>query len=220
MAHTDNNVGFWDLDSDANDDSGNGNNGTASGASFDGKATFNSTTDYITIPDASGLKINTTFTLAFWANLLSTSVYGWIISKFDSGADVGRGVRTEGGSVLCATEQNANFLVPTYTSGLRHHCIISSGGGSTYYIDGSSSATGSSLTHWFNSDGELRFGSPTSAQFNSSNGSIGGTLQSVAFYTDAKDGTWLTADYNGGTPKKWADWAGSPAANGNMFLVF
>src|SRR6185436_3995936 len=52
MAHTDNAIGFWDLDNDADDDSGNGNNGTAgAGITFDTtKAVFDGTGN-IALPD-------------------------------------------------------------------------------------------------------------------------------------------------------------------------
>jgi hypothetical protein len=70
-------VGWWPFNGNANDESGNGNNGTTTNAtitsdrngSLNSAYTFNGTSNFIEIPDSPTLRLNNTdFTISFWVN--------------------------------------------------------------------------------------------------------------------------------------------------------
>lgn len=95
-------IAYWPFDGNANDVSGNGNNGTVNGASLtsdrfgsSNKAYyFDGSTSYITVADNTPLRLNgTDFTVTGWFKLDSyNSSYGSnILSKHYSGADNGWG---------------------------------------------------------------------------------------------------------------------------------
>ena len=91
-------VGYWPFNGNANDESGNGNNGTVSGATLtadrNGKAnssySFDGSSSYINIPNSSSLQFNGGLTISTWLNasIIASSISntGYILSK---GADGG-----------------------------------------------------------------------------------------------------------------------------------
>ena len=73
-------VGYWPFNGNANDESGNGNNGTVNGASLttdrdniaNGAYYFDGSNDVITVPDRSDLRLNTgDFTMSLWYKIAS-----------------------------------------------------------------------------------------------------------------------------------------------------
>lgn len=80
-------VGYWPFEGNANDASGNGNNGTVSGATLvNGKFgkgySFNGTTNYIRCNDSSSLNLTDKFSLICWAKTTTiTQTYQRIFSK-------------------------------------------------------------------------------------------------------------------------------------------
>ncbi len=82
-------MAYWKLDSDANDYSGNNNNGTISGAFFNktngklgGAAQFDGVTDYIKIPYSQSLNISTgKVTITAWINAVNDTAYKEIVNK-------------------------------------------------------------------------------------------------------------------------------------------
>jgi hypothetical protein len=85
-------VGYWPFNGNANDESGNGNNGVVNGASLTtdrfGNAnsaySFNGSSNYIQISDASALRLSETdYTISVWINEVGLSAieHQAIISK-------------------------------------------------------------------------------------------------------------------------------------------
>jgi hypothetical protein len=69
-------VGYWPFNSNANDESGNGNNGTVNGATLTtdrfgnsgNSYDYNGINSFIRIPSSDNLKLSNSFTLSFWIN--------------------------------------------------------------------------------------------------------------------------------------------------------
>jgi len=85
-------VGYWPFNGNANDESGNGNNGTVNGAMLasdrlgnTGKAySFNGTSDFISIPHSSSLAIQNNITISIWKKSYgNTGNYENYITKRD-----------------------------------------------------------------------------------------------------------------------------------------
>ena len=84
-------VGYWPFNGNANDESGNGNNGTVNGATLtsdrfgnvNSAYDFNGTSDFIDVADNTALRLNSTdFTISVWINETSrASTQESIISK-------------------------------------------------------------------------------------------------------------------------------------------
>lgn len=90
-------VGYWPFNGNANDQSGNGNNGTVNGATLttdrNGNAnsaySFNGISDNISIPDSNSLSNMTSITISAWFNINQWDIVnnqGWfpILSKTNS----------------------------------------------------------------------------------------------------------------------------------------
>jgi hypothetical protein len=79
---TDGLVGWWPFNGNANDESGNGNNGTVNGATLSqdrfgnekSSYSFNGTNNFIYIPDNNSLDLTNQFTLSCWINIPDYSV--------------------------------------------------------------------------------------------------------------------------------------------------
>ena len=84
-------VGWWSFNGNANDESGNGNNGTVNGATLTsdrfGNANkaynFDGINGYIQVNDNSTLQIDTTISVAVWSKFTSTcnNCSGWVLGK-------------------------------------------------------------------------------------------------------------------------------------------
>jgi hypothetical protein len=150
---TDSLKAYYPFNGNANDESGNGNNGTARGATLtsdrDANANsaynFNGTSDDIYILDASEFNINTHFTLSAW---LKTNTVGWR-TYFTKGENAGYGYLSQ-----MSNTGTIRFIVyvsqPTNTYSLRysagaindnawHHvvCTYNTDGTINIYIDNS-----------------------------------------------------------------------------------
>lgn len=70
-------VGWWPFNGNANDESGNGNNGTVNGASLtsdrfgvsNSAYSFNGLNDFITVPDNNLLDLTNNYTISAWVNI-------------------------------------------------------------------------------------------------------------------------------------------------------
>ena len=207
MAHTDNVLGFWDLDSDSTDDSGNGNNGTDTSVSYDGTSVSlgGGSIDFSTAIQPAA------FTAVIWANESSwpaayKAIFGNSNGAFSRGWALAIGINdvsdriglfvnnyTTGGLAYVATGTLA-------TGSFVHIGMTYDGVNVKLYVSGSQVASNaystaidySSVTH---------FGIGILA-------ALSGNFRCAALYSVGKDATWMAEDYNSGTPKKWADWAG------------
>ena len=89
-------VGYWPFCGNANDESGNGNDGTVNGATLtedrfgnDNAAYFFDGNDWIVVPDNNSLDITQELTLSAWINLSSINSFNCIISKDMNATDEG-----------------------------------------------------------------------------------------------------------------------------------
>lgn len=223
MAHTDNVWAFYDLASNSTDQSGGGNSGTDTSVTYDGtKATFDGSSSRIIVPTGQS-SFTDKCTIAAWVECSAAGSFPMIFSQCNQG---GGGDGNEGCELrLFASDgtpnynsDNVNNGRPQITSG--GSSIVSAGlihlvgtysgtsGNQILYQNGSSVASQSGLS------GNIEFGSSSGNHWaigdRSATGfKFTGTIRSLAIYIDEKDSTWVTADYNSGTPKKWADWNAS-----------
>ncbi len=101
-------VAFYPFNGNANDESGNGNNGTNYGAtlttgrlgSADGAYSFDGSSSYISVPNSSSLKITGDITVCAWVKTSTPQFTKGIIEKYYSG-----------------TQNDHGWLLDTYTDG-------------------------------------------------------------------------------------------------------
>jgi outer membrane protein assembly factor BamB len=126
-------VGEWRFDGNANDSSGNGNNGTINGATFvhgiSGQAlSFDGVDDYVNISNSATLMITDSITIEAWVNPRELGVWDRVVFK-------------------CASD---DLLTCAYVFGLSSHGGVYFGmfnGHSQTYIDGSKQIPTDEWTH-------------------------------------------------------------------------
>ncbi len=205
MAHTDNVVGFWDLDSDSADDSGNGNAGSDTSMSYNGTSAAFSGSSYITLPDN---LVTTQGTLALWMNATSGA------SDYRNAASIGHGpgdANANNQLLQVAYAEPESLVYSTYGQASKsygsfnqfdHFVVTNDGTTIKIYANGSIGTNGGYLL------APATFFRATIGQGRGGWSNFYGSIRCTAIYSDVKDATWVTDDYNAGTPKKWADWAG------------
>jgi len=205
--HLSNVIGFWDLDVDANDDSGNGLDGTNTGGTFGGDKWTATGTDNINISLADSTIIsNNAFTISAWISVSGSSYYDaillngevstiWVDKRFGTNRFHVQNSQFTGGTTF---QYEAAF------DSLEHHCVLVWDGDTlSLYLDGSLVDSSTVAYSMIRGSSFLNFGSFVS-EWNQTNI----TLRDVGLYSDAKSSAWAYDDYNNGTPKKWADWSG------------
>lgn len=176
-------IGWWSFSGNANDSSGNGNNGVVTGATLvadrHGNSysayQFNGTTDYIEVADTPALRLNATdFTFSFWVNISTynaSSATAFIVKRAAGNAS---------GWLLVANDFYSNTIELKTSAGqdpnIRsdstiaengwHHVAVVYHQSSTldFYIDGILSSIHSSGGLYFNpnTNSVMRFGHDTS----------------------------------------------------------
>jgi hypothetical protein len=147
-------VGWWPFNGNANDESGNGNNGTVYGAvltsdrfSNVNKAyNFDGSTNYIEVPSTSGVSFSTAYSISAW---LSADIWSFpapidqhaIVSKIDDGDWYGGyEIRTGGaGFIMHSGNIGSNFDIGAggYSAMTWHHVVVTFNGSIVKsYIDG------------------------------------------------------------------------------------
>jgi hypothetical protein len=153
-------VAYFPFGGNANDASGNGNNGTVSNATLTsdrfGNAnsaySFNGANAYIDVPDSTSLHISSNFTLSAWIYQSAADQSGYrIIDKVLAGTPAGFTFDTwgngSGGHTLrlqAAAPTNPNVLGATAYSLLSWHHVVAvvSGSNGWVYLDGIVNGTG------------------------------------------------------------------------------
>lgn len=201
-------VAFYDLANDANDNSGNGKNGTNVGSvTFDGsKATFSGSNN-ITLPSLGSFTGD--FTFSFWANTSQTSgnfvALGLATAPYLEVwmGDFSGGATPYSWRMYSGTYEGAAHIITDSTpSGNMHICVVRSSGTNTIYINNVSKGT------YSNSETLVMTSTATIGARSGGTSRWIGTIQSVGLYNVAKDSTWRTAVYNGGTPLTWSGMGG------------
>ncbi len=211
MAHTDNVIGFWDLDSDSADDSGNGHAGTDTSISYNGTYASFGGSSYIDLGNSSALDPTGNRTISLWFNTTNISARQMLFSRDDN--TLGRSfflAINNGGSPLqnyfidiLGTSSDAQ-QAQTIVSGTFMHVVAVYDQVRTYIYANTVLANGSTRSGTTSSStGSTIIGGRTYSGFEDR---LTGAVRCVALYSEAKDSTWVAADYNSGTPQKWADW--------------
>ena len=99
-------VGYWKMDNNWTDSTGNHNDGAAvSAPTFSTNAkvgsasgNFNGTSDYVSVPDSASLDFTNEFTVMTWIYISSSSTNFWLFSKNPPGFGSGYGIAFENGS--------------------------------------------------------------------------------------------------------------------------
>ena len=204
-------VGYWPFNGNANDESGNGNNGTVNGATLTmdrfgvaNKAyNFNSNPQYISFPNGSASSLNITgnFTLSFWVKTTATTTNngflnlgdnvasppnaGGIVSGLTSGGKFGIGIRGNWySSITSVNDNNWHHLTSTYDGGILK-----------IFIDGILNNTFNSISPPLSWNGNRTFGCRTDLFMNSNTNYIGQTDE-ISIWNRALTQSEITATYN------------------------
>jgi Concanavalin A-like lectin/glucanases superfamily len=189
-------VAYWDLDSDALDDSGNGNNGTANSVSFDGtKGTFaSSNPSYISF---GSINLGIVHTISLWVKLTGSISYELI-----GGNSSYYNIYTNT-TDLYYGNADATVTVSHAWDSSPHNLLITRNSASVkFYIDGSQVGTTQTLgggTHDLSLDTLGTYGGALSFAMN-------GTMQDVGFWTEVLGSTDIATLAS--SPHKFADLAG------------
>jgi len=108
-------VGLWHLDGNANDSSGNGNDGTLMGGATYGTGMFgqavslDGSDDYVSVPDSTSLDITSAITVEGWIKLASFSQPSTVAAKWK---DIS-GANLRGYLLTVATDGTPRFYIST-----------------------------------------------------------------------------------------------------------
>jgi hypothetical protein len=121
-------VGYWPFNGNANDESGNGNNGIVTGAvltsdknnNLNKAYIFSGNNQYITINDNDKLDLTGDFTVSTWINATSLASYNMILTKHESGVSGAGtytcGVWNDGGNYKTVFQATPDFSSSSYPS--------------------------------------------------------------------------------------------------------
>jgi len=206
-------IGYWTLDETngavAHDSSGNGNNGTVSGAAWsasgkiNGCLNFNGTNSYVQI----GNQLSNDFSISFWVKTTQTGGTGqWYDGAGLLDGDF-PGLANDFGTALCGGKfafgvgnPDTTILSSTPISdGAWHHCVATrqqASGAINVYVDGRWQQTGVGNTNSLNASAHLFFGAIASG-----GGYFNGSLDDIQIYARALGSNEVTALYwDGASP--------------------
>lgn len=216
-------VGYWPFCGNANDASGNGNNGTVNGATLTtdrfGNAnsaySFDGVDDFINCGNATILGVNTStsLTIAFWYQRNNNGEFPYIC-KYDnfnaSNSNYSLGGLTD---VIQLVGDGTNSFNANESSFNWSHCVFKIANGSNQcavYINGSLIQTGtlnlsSSFSTWYLLFGKL-YGQSSYSQFRS------GILDDIAIWNRALTASEIQQMYTQGqTTYAWSNGATTPS---------
>jgi len=179
-AITDGLVAYYPFNGNANDESGNGNNGTVNGAALTtdrfGNAnsaySFEGVNDYIEVGDSNSLDLSSQFTLSVWINQKGNSTTGYrIVDKTTAGKNDGYNFDTYGSAECNASDKGHRMRL---TGGIKNSCantdyslnewhhlaVTFSNGTATYWLDGSNDGSGNHGANITVNNLTLRIGAP------------------------------------------------------------
>jgi len=201
-------VGWWPFNGNANDESGNGNNGTVNGATLTTDRFGNTNTSYyfngansnfIEIPSSASLNsTNSNFSWSFWIKFSSISNDGWnsnpgVISKTQNGTTCNGATLIEGGGRLaaqnlmnCGTNLINNGVGTNQITAdnIWHHVVMTlrNGDSTKTYIDGVFQQSNIvDITYSIYSNTPIRIGRPTDPYWKS----FTGIIDDIAIYNRA-----------------------------------
>jgi len=203
-------VGWWTFDGNANDSSGNGINGTNSGATLttgqDGTANsayqFNGTSSSIALPYSSILNITDSYSLSAWIKLDAfNGTAGWndIISGGAGDWSIGINSTSAGDGQLMLTKVNTGDGPPATTPVARQvwkHVLVTALGSTVrYYVDGQPNGQVVANFGGFTNTAAKRIGLRNTA---GSAGTFRGTIDDVRVYNKVLSPSEIQIIYSGG----------------------
>jgi hypothetical protein len=143
-------VGYWHMDGNSTDSSGNNNNGTGTAVTYGtayGKfgqgASFNGSNSYVNIPNNASLNVSGGISMAAWIKTSGTNNYSGIVQKFVDSNNTGWGLSYHTGGAVRADFGNGSSYIVAASSGVNvvdnvWHFLVATYDGSTakIYVDG------------------------------------------------------------------------------------
>lgn len=202
-------AGYWNLNETsgtvAADSSGNGNNGTVNGATWDpagkvgGCLSFNGVNNYVQVNN----DVSNDFSIAFW---MQTTTSGGTGAGLVDGTVAG-GTNSFGTELVSNKFSFGSLLSSTAVNdGQWHYCVatrVQSTGATQIYVDGSLQAAGTGSTNTLSAAAHLRFGG-----IQDGGGFFNGKLDEIKIYNRALGNLEIAALYGDG--------ASPPAAPTNL----
>ncbi len=203
-------IGYWPLDATSGavavDATGNGNNGTVVGATWNtngevnGCLSFNGANNYVQISNT----ISGDFSIVFWVKSTQTAGTGkWWQGDGLVDGDVSAvandfGTSLLGGKFAFGVGNPDTTIVSTSSinDGVWHECVatrVRSSGTMSLYVDGNLQVTGTGNTNSLTASASLRFG-----QILSGGGFFNGSLDEIKIYNRALGNNEVSALYNNG----------------------
>jgi hypothetical protein len=206
-------VGWWPFNGNANDESGNGNNGTVNGATLttdrngnvNSAYSFDGTSNFINIPDNSTLDLTSNFTISAWFNPNSLGIVNMILSKHDGNLEHGYtfGLWQGSSNSFVCFQASPNYNSSTYpnTSGSAYigqwknftATYEKSTGLLNYYLDGVIIFSSIVIFNIQNTSQSLRIG--TNFQNNSAMHFFSGQLDDITIWNRALTQQEITTLY-------------------------
>lgn len=199
-----NTAGVWHLPNgstlSASDDSSNGNNGNihstpAGSGQIDGAASFsNTSSQYISIPDAASLELTSQVTVSAWVNVTAGTNYPMIGAKLTDGGSTGYGLYLNTSGTYFEAQVNSTSLESTTALGTgswKHIAMTYNGSMLALYLNGALN-TSTSLTGAITTNTNF-FGIGTDASLNDF---FSGLIDEVHVAGTARSANWLLTEYN------------------------
>jgi hypothetical protein len=196
-------VGWWPFNGNANDESGNGNNGTVNGATLNEDRFGNSekaydfiqTNDFLTLPGVVTNSISNAMSVSLWAKHQTLDATGYIFDKAALPGNYDRATLLHWGTDLRV--YNENSFYSSYSNVLdtnwHHYLIILNGNEVILFIDGVSSGIGILGNNFLNTPGIITLGKANNTNLDNYNGNI----DDIAIYNRALSQEEITALYTG-----------------------
>jgi hypothetical protein len=213
-------VGYWPFCGNANDASGNGNNGTVNGAtlttdrfgSANSAYSFDGVSTYIDVVHSSSMNLNSAYSVEFWINNLNNTG-GWYsaVSKdnwFSNQGFINYIAATVFSSVNCAASNHASTFLPI--NSWIHIAVTFENNTLKVYKDGILVATENQT--FSNATTSLRFGARHQNDGTGITNFFTGKLDDIAIWNRALTASEIQALYTTGqTTYAWSNGATTPS---------
>ena len=206
-------VGYWPFNGNANDESGNGNNGTVNGATLtvdrfgnaNNSYSFNGVNNYISIPNSTLFNFDK-FTISLWIRISNYTKPEGDVFIFNNGDDVKGSswriyhqgvIPTDSASLVNDIFTPSRFInYHPISSGKWHNVIfIYDNSQIKTFIDGGLTGSRSTFGSILNTNSDIMIGARQ--QFSSVTGFYNGIIDDIRIYNRALTQSELSAMYNG-----------------------
>jgi hypothetical protein len=195
-------VGWWPFNGNANDLSGNGNNGTVNGATlttdrFGNSAaaySFDGVNDFISIPDNNSLDFTTTYTISVWVQIPDYST-----PQFPNGSGATDAVRTILGKPRASTWTTGYSINSVREGTSNNFCHGNNDGSSQLFVLSNSPLL---LNVWTNI---IAVKTPTSLSLYR-NGVLEQTVNGAMTLTNSSEPLYIGKEFTNTAPIDWYRW--------------